>query len=276
MVSAAPSGEWNEKIKTMLLRIIFSIALCYNSLALLAQQTESPLGDYLQEDIPQRLFDVNSWEAAKEGIDYNQDIRVDRTDENFFDEEGEKANPTAPQQNRSNSDRNSGVGSFFFKLILIIALIIAVALIVARFVGGQGLKFRRNKKIDTTPINIDVEAVEEKLIESDIDRMIREAEEAGNFALALRLQYLAGVKALALNKHIIWKKSKTNRTYLYEIKKPEINNGFQALTLVFERIWYGDKNVNHTDYQTLKPQFLNFIKLVEQHQVKEELTTINE
>lgn len=235
----------------------------------------SPLGDYLQEEIPQQLFDVQSWEAAKEGIDYNQDIRVDRRDENFFDENDDEKSK-AQQNERSRSISTGGLGSFLFKALMIIGIIVAVALILAQFIGGQGLKFRRNKSIDAKAINIDVETVEEKLIESDLDRMIRLAEEEGNYPLALRLQYLAGVKSLALNNHIRWKKGKTNRKYIYEIKHAAINQNFQDVTLVYERIWYGNSTIGLEDYEQLKPQFKSFVQEIERNPVKEELTAINE
>jgi len=271
-------GDWKEKIRIMRPKIFLFLLLLFANFLLPAQDeaTASPLGNYLQEDIPQQLFDVQTWEAAKEGIDYNQDIRVDRRDENFFDETQEDKQRNAERRSRSSSGTGSGIGSFLLKALLIIGLIVAVAMVVAQFIGGQGLKFRRNKTIDAKTLNIDVETVEEKLIESDLDRMIRLAEEDSNYALALRLQYLAGVKTLALTNHIKWKKGKTNRRYIYEIKNAAINKNFQEVTLVYERVWYGNSEIDLEDYQKLKPQFKNFIQEIERNPVQEVLTAINE
>ena len=47
---------------------------------------------------------------------------------------------------------------------------------------------------------------EEHIYESDLDRFIREATEQGNYALAIRLYYLAIIKELSLNRTILWKK----------------------------------------------------------------------
>ncbi len=245
----------------MAYRLLFF--LVFVSILLNAQESndQSPLSDYLEEPIPQRLFDRESWEKAKEGIDYNESIRVDRRDEDFESDTLSKSNTPIAER----SGAKGKLSQFFSALIyffLIAGAIGIIAVIIAQFLGGERIKFRRKRKIDGAALNFDIELVEEKLIESDLDKMIREAEEANNYPMALRLQYLAGVKALATSNHIKWKKAKTNRQYFQEIENKTTKTQFQNNTLIYERIWYGDTEITNTLYHELKPIFKSFTKEV--------------
>jgi len=249
-------------------RILFFIVFLTATISAQEVDENSPLSNYLEEPIPQRLFDRTAWEAAKEGIDYNESIRVDRRDENFESDTLSQSNTPINQGSGSKNSMGPLMTTLLY-LLLIVAVIAIVAVIIAQFLGGDKIKFRRKRKVDTAALNFDIELVEEKLIESDLDRMIREAEETGNYPLALRLQYLAGVKSLATSHHIKWKKAKTNSQYFKEIADPKIKTQFLNNTLIYERICYGDAEITAELYQELKPIFKHFTKEV----IRQPLTT---
>ena len=239
-------------------RRLFFLLVCLSTI-LNAQEAsnQSPLSNYLEEPIPQRLFDQTDWEQAKAGIEYIDNVRNDpRKDKALPDTLGKDDTPILRK------NRSTKAGSPIFKqliyLLLILGAIGTVVVIISQFLRGDNIKFRKKRKIDGSALNFDIEVVEEKLIESDLDRMIREAEEVGNFPMALRLQYLASVKSLATSRHIKWKKAKTNRQYYREINHQKLKAQFRNNTLIYERIWYGDAEITDSVYNDLKPIFKNF------------------
>ncbi|MEO0779887.1 MAG: DUF4129 domain-containing protein, partial [Bacteroidota bacterium] len=77
----------------------------------------------------------------------------------------------------------------------------------------------------------------------------------GDYRLAARLYYLAIIKELSLHEAIQWKRDKTNRDYLRELVGHPLRDEFRALTLVFERIWYGDRALEEADFPLLQARF---------------------
>ena len=135
-----------------------------------------------------------------------------------------------------------------------------LALLLRYLLGYEG--FRRNKKI-TPSANaeaIDLEQIEENIHETDFERYIRQALESKQFALAIRLYYLHILNELSQLKHIKWKKDKTNRTYLNEMSSSPFNQSFRQLTLIFERVWYGNGELDEADFNALEPHFKTFLQ----------------
>ena len=86
------------------------------------------------------------------------------------------------------------------------------------------------------------ETLSENIHELDFPTQLREAEEAGNLRLAVRLGYLALLKQLS-DRHLIdWQPDKTNQTYLRElaIQRPNLRPPFAETTRQFEYVWYGE------------------------------------
>ncbi len=242
----------------MVRNLIFILLLCTVHLSAQEELTVSPYYEYYDSEIEHKPFDHDQWAKAKEGIDYS-DISVRQPPVEKSDSvEQKKEIPAKKKSKRRNRKVSSPFLNSLFNILLIVGGIAILGLIISQFLGGGGLKFRRNKNIEGEVINYDVAQVEEKLIESDLDRMIRIAEEAGDFQLALRLQYLAGIKTLATNEHIKWKKAKTNRTYINEINNTKIKTQLEHNTLIYERIWFGDSLLTQDAYTRLKPVFKDF------------------
>ena len=100
-----------------------------------------------------------------------------------------------------------------------------------------------------------IEKIEEDIQRSDIDSYLERAIAEGNYSLAIRLHYLNILKALSLSGIIKWKKDKTNRTYLYEMKEKEMKSDFRELTNIFERVWYGNVILEQWEFESVAPVF---------------------
>jgi hypothetical protein len=101
------------------------------------------------------------------------------------------------------------------------------------------------------------EIVDETLNFSEIDyfTLIRQAEQAGEYKLAIRYYFLAYLQRLNREKTIEFHPDKTNREYRYEIESSDIRNEFEILSRIFDYCWYGDHDL--TDEQ-FKQAALNF------------------
>lgn len=116
------------------------------------------------------------------------------------------------------------------------------------------------RKADRNKINISLDEIEENLDTAAIDPYLYEAIKTKNYKLAIRLYYLMIIQRLALKEKIIWKKYKTNKHYLHEIRKKEEYPTFKKLTLIYERSWFGEGEINEDEYNILNSDFVNFLQ----------------
>ncbi len=208
-------------------------------------QSSEPRKEYFDQPVTQRDFDKNIWEETTKDLDYTvvkkkkkQETNRPRRDLNFPD-----------------FTFNTPFWRFFFKFLIILGIIIVTVMILVNMLGMDNIFSPRSRKIKSTDGVINIENIEDNIYESDLDRFIRQAVEQQNYALAIRLYYLAIIKELSLNKAIKWKRDKTNKDYLREMRKSPLSDDFRETTSIFERIWYGNKTIDERDYMSIKPKF---------------------
>lgn len=209
-------------------------------------KAQGPTEEYNRSEVVERDLDYERWEQLTKDVQYE----VEKPKE-------KKEKPTDPDRN---VDRDSnpppswdlGEWSAPAKLILILFFAVLIGVIIYYVVQNQ------NKKIDKTPVPTEeeiIEKIEENIEKSDIDSYLAKAIAEGNYSMAIRLYYLNILKSLTLAGIIKWKKDKTNRTYLYEIKEPQLKSDFKSLTNIFERIWYGNVALGQQEFEALAPVF---------------------
>jgi hypothetical protein len=125
--------------------------------------------------------------------------------------------------------------------------------------------------INSSPsINIDndrvytLSEVEEKILEIDLEKILNEALLAGDYRLALRINFLIIIKTLSLRGKIKWAKEKTNWEYFNEIKDYTTASGFKDIISTFEPIWYGEYVVSEELFNKLQPSYEWFKKTLNQ------------
>ncbi|MGI4865720.1 MAG: DUF4129 domain-containing protein [Janthinobacterium lividum] len=89
---------------------------------------------------------------------------------------------------------------------------------------------------------LEYDTATENIHELDFVARLREAEDSGNYRLALRLGYLQLLKLLSDQHLIDWQPDKTNHAYLRELAtgRPAGTPAFGELTRQFEYVWYGE------------------------------------
>ena len=210
----------------------FLFLFCLPLLSLGQDATNS----YLQEELTVSPIDQTDWEEATAGLDYG---------------EGKFVPP--PKTDTANLEFLATL----FKIIGILAVVVAIAFLLRYFVGIQGMQKATNKKFDPNA-KIDTQTIAEHIHEFDLPALIQQAIVQKDFSVATRLYYLLTIKTLSDKNLIQWKKDKTNRNYLNELKGFDIKNQFSQLTNIFERVWYGEVAVNEAIFGEIEGQFKGF------------------
>jgi hypothetical protein len=208
--------------------------------------------EYLEEKIEVHEFNEERWKTLSEDIDYSNEKREKEEPEPEPDKSGDRA---------SGSDEKSGAAGFF-EIIKYIVLIGAIALVIFLLVKLLGKDGPTNRKIN--PVSeMELEEIEENLESAELDDPLRRAIASGDYTLAVRLYYLALLKELSAKKLIRWKRDKTNGEYMRELIGHSFSNPFRDVTLIFERIWYGDVELNKDEFLKIEEQLKKAISTAE-------------
>ncbi len=209
---------------------------------------EEATHEYYKENIQQKDFDKNDWKKATSGLDYT-----------IEKEEQEKKERTANKNNSINPVLSGGLVAFF-KWFFIIAAVGILAFLILKFVGEGNIFGRQSRRVFAPSVQIDLEHIEENLNTAELDPLIKQAISQKQFALAIRLYYLATIKELNISGAIQWKKDKTNREYTREMRPHRLSESFRETTSIFERVWYGDALVDEATFTLIQPAFQDLLK----------------
>lgn len=179
-----------------------------------------------------RTINTDQWQKAVGTLDYSKD-----------QPEAPKAAPDTPKW--------APDFAWWGKALQILAILAAVVLI--GFAVYRIMQAPRNKIIARDGVEITVENLEQYLHESDLDRFLAEALQQCNYPLAIRLYYLQVIKNLSQQKNITWAREKTNRDYQRELAGHPQAMAFREATLVYERVWYGNRPLDREQFDQLVP-----------------------
>ena len=239
----------------MSFRIIYSIVFSILVFPLLGNNPEEL---YLNEAIQQRDFEETNWQEATAGLDYSSDVKK-KAKPKKEEEEEPNNNERRLQRNNPSVSFGEGTASAILKFLIILGGAVCLFLILRSLLGLGSLP--RNKKIDTAEKGeINIEKIEENIHESDLNHYIKKALADQNYILAIRLYYLAGLKELSLQNLIKWKKDKTNKEYLREMRGHEKYEELKQMTQIFDRVCYGNFQLQESDFRQIEPMFQQFIQ----------------
>lgn len=230
---------------------------CWTFLCLFTMITSLPAqsNHYLEHPIIERNISKNNWEELKTGIDYSEDTGDIEKEKKKKEKEEINFSPPSP------------FIAGLLKFLLIASAIGIVAFLIYKLMGE--VNGPKNSKIKKGAISdIDLEEIEERVMETDLEHYIKEAEATKQFNLAIRLYYLAIIKELSLQGIIEWKKEKTNRIYLSETRKSTYAVDFQETTRIFERVWYGRNKLTAKNYSSMKTKFIQLIQNIKAKNLK--------
>ena len=106
--------------------------------------------------------------------------------------------------------------------------------------------------------NAEDEHPEELADPSTYEALISEAEEAGNYNLAIRYWFLKTLINLKDKGLISFAASKTNRQYLNEVNAKSGPDRFEFLVYHYEYAWYGKFELTEQTYPLVEKEFAEF------------------
>jgi hypothetical protein len=141
------------------------------------------------------------------------------------------------------------------RYVLIGLAVLALGWAVARLlrVEGAGVFARRSDAGGAAGPLLDAEDI----AEVDLETRLGAALNAGQHREAVRVRYLLLLQALDAAGAIAWRRDKTNRQYVAEVRaaRPERARSFARATRVFDAVWYGERPVPPALYAELAPLF---------------------
>lgn len=200
-------------------------------------EKQEAISQYYKQDIPTKNFDEEKWKNATNGLDYSVEPEKPKSRINF------------PELNLNPAFL------VFIKWFFIIAGVLVLAFIVLKFVNEGNIFSRQSRNIYPPSVSIDLEKIEDDLQNAEFNSLIQKAINQKQYALAIRLYYLATIKELNMVGAIKWKKDKTNSTYVREMRQHTLFEPFRHITGIFEQIWYGDRPLEEADFYSIQPVF---------------------
>lgn len=104
------------------------------------------------------------------------------------------------------------------------------------------------------------ELVEENIHTTDFNALIQKTKNNKEFRNAIRYYYLWLLKSFSEKNIIEWDIEKTNADYLYEIKNQTTKVEFQFLSYVYEYCWYGEFNIDESEFEKAEKSFIKAIQ----------------
>lgn len=199
---------------------------------------------YLSEPIQPQRFDDGAWQKSIEGLNYS--IKKKKPPK-----------PIKPKDNVEFKWPELGPGVIVvLKVLAALIVIVILALLLRHYLNAP--KNRAVKKAIVEDMSI--EEIEENLEETELYPYINKAIDHNDYALAVRLYYLEVLKQLSAQRAITWRKNKTNRQYLQEMRSSKHYGEFRILTLIFERVRYGGQQLDQAQFEQIKPGFQAFLQ----------------
>lgn len=211
--------SWAQNTDQDLIEIIEEKSVPEDSFFLQEESSEEP---------PFRQFDSAEWKKLSDEIDYSKD--------------------KFPAEMKVKDIKPSTGPSWNFSGDWVKYLLLGLLALFLIFILLRGFNKTKNEE-DPDEEELDVHILsEEKLLELNLEDLLKKALLEADFKMAFRLHYLLLIKLLKDRKYIRWQKEKTNHEYLRELRDTFAYSPFRKITAMYEMIWYGDRPVNEDIY----------------------------
>ena len=197
---------------------------------------------YLADSIQLHTFDAGEWKSLTSDMKYGKKQKRKEAEK-----PAEEFDPSLP---------NFGT---ILKLLAVLGALGLLAFLFFRLANGADLLSPNNRKVPAANSIPGLDHIEENLESTDLEAPLRQAVDSENYALAIRLHYLAILKELSQKNYIRWKREKTNGEYLQELGVSQLLLPVRQATLIFERVWYGKTSIGLAEYAPLAEQMIQVL-----------------
>lgn len=238
------------------LKFIKSIAfilLLVTTTSSFAQNNDKVFDEDFKERYDGRQFDY----SGKEVETYRSGSSTVKGRTVYTEYEKEEKDPKIREENNSVEFEGEPIDlSWIYTIAFIAAIIFLVYTLVDE--GSTGWFSNRKNTSLEDPEDFDiVTATPQTFLD-----LIKNAENAGNFRLAIRYYFLYALNIMSNKKLIKIEEDKTNSEYLNELTDKKINEQFYKVLYVYNYTWYGEFDVSKPQYNTAKSNFNNLLKSI--------------
>ena len=153
---------------------------------------------------------------------------------------------------------NQGVLKVIEVLIYLVLIIIALYIIIRLLLGTKATSFFTKKSKELSPLSFEEDTIEQ----INLEELISNALLQKDYRLAIRYMYLKSLKTLSVQNLINWHFEKTNIDYYKELESTLIQEKFRSVSYLYEHIWYGEFNLNESDYISATKEFDSLNKAI--------------
>ncbi len=233
---------WSKKANTMLRMALLLLLMVCNTIGYAQlDSTDAP------------VWNNEQWQQAKDGIEFKDNREAE-------EEEKKEEEPKQEEPKETESEEPGFELSEFFlsplgKTLCILFIVALLAITIALILSNKGRA--RDTKIVKPEMEL-LHDLEELPAETDLERFLRQALEAGDYKTAVRVLYIGAIQQMNELHLIIWKKDKTNRDYINEMRGRNAYQQFKNVTLVYEVVWYGDTLITLPEFEQMQSLFNNY------------------
>lgn len=200
---------------------------------------------YLRETPKSRAFDQGTWRETTRHLRY--EVPPARR--------GQKNAPAPTDYKKKEPFPTEAFKGIWLQVLSILLLAVAIAVLLRKLLTQP-----RNQKIKPHPIALHPDDLDADLPEDTLRTLLEQAIVQGRFSTAVRIYFLRVLQELQHARHIRWKKDKTNRDYLREIREPDLASEFRTLAHFFERVRYGGQTPGAREFEAISPHFIAFLE----------------
>lgn len=156
-----------------------------------------------------------------------------------------------PEQQKVNGNNLPEQGFAWMSTILWVVIVGVFLAVVIYYMAESGLFRRRKKIVPEKAQDPSLEEMPENIFAISYQKEIDKAVAAGDYRLAVRLQYLRLLKHMAEKNQIRYQQDKTNMDYLMQLYNTDYYHDFFRITRHYEYSWYGRFAVSHDIYRMI-------------------------
>ncbi|MCB0687853.1 MAG: DUF4129 domain-containing protein [Saprospiraceae bacterium] len=180
-----------------------------------------------------------------------QELELDKTHKVIAVRKSKKEDTNVPEDQRKRQQGSAGKN--ITELLAFTAIIFLVIIIL--YIVFSKVKVAKREEAEEPD---EVIAQEQDIL--DPDAVYLQAIRAGDYRLAIRMQYLKVLAYLQKVNLIAWEPEKTNRDYLEELRDRQQYSFFNKLSSIYEWVWYGNTQLTEQDFRQFDYLFQQFLK----------------
>lgn len=157
-------------------------------------------------------------------------------------------------------EEKSGVKLHFwqtdaFRTIMWVIIICCFVAIIVLYLASDRVGLFRSRSHQIAQDETGENDIPENIFEINYDKEIDKAQTAGNYRLAVRLQFLKLLRSLAEKQIIQYAPARTNFDYLVQLHKSTWYHDFFRLTRHYEYVWYGQFPIDKHQYDQVSNEY---------------------